>query len=203
MKHAIKTIFALAACSAALSACTTPAYVSPVEVTRFTGAAPAQLGQGTISVEAAPGRDSASIEFTVFRDQLERELSVIGYHVVASRGSQVAMLDIARTVAEGERRSPVSVGGGAGVGSYGSGVGLGVGIDLSGSPPDRIDTQVAVSIRRATGGANLWEGRARFTATDNSDYVDPALAADRAIAALFTDFPGQSGETIEITPEDQ
>lgn len=194
----MKRLIIIAACSAMLAACTTPSYVSPTQVTRFTGAAPADLGKGTISVEPASDMDGNSIEFALFGDELREELTALGYNVVQSGGEQIAVLDISQLVAEGERNRPVSVGGSAGVGSYGSGVGLGVGIDLSGPPPDRIDTQVAVYIRPADSGGNMWEGRARFTATANSEFADPALAADRVMEALFTDFPGPSGETIEV-----
>lgn len=198
----MKRLIILAACGAMLSACSTSAYVSPTQVTRFTGATPADLGQGTISIQSAADMPNAigsdSIEFALFRDELAEELTALGYRIVPNGGDQVAVIDISQYVAEGERRNPVSVGGGVGAGSYGSGVGLGVGLDLTGPPPDRIDTQVAVFIRPAEGGGNLWEGRARFTATVNSEFANPALAADRSMEALFTDFPGPSGETIEV-----
>ena len=95
-------------------------------------------------------------------------------------------------------RPPVTVGGGGSVGSYGSGVGLGVGLDLSGRPKDRIDTQLQVLIRPAVGGQALWEGRSSFTASVDSEYRESRAAATRLADALFTGFPGRSGETIEV-----
>ncbi|TIX51022.1 DUF4136 domain-containing protein [Alteraurantiacibacter aquimixticola] len=182
-----------------LAACATPAWVSPVEVTRFTGATPAELVQGTIAIQPATGLDPQSIEFGLYRTELAEELTALGYSVVDGASRQLAVLDITESVSQPDRRGgPVSVGGGASTGSYGSGVGLGVGIDLSGRPAEEIARTVAVYIRPAEGGGNLWEGRASFTATANSDYADPALAAARAIEALFTGFPGRSGETIEV-----
>ena len=59
MKHAL----AILATAALLGGCATPAWVSPVEVTRFTGEAPTYLGQGTIQIVAAPGLDAQSIEY--------------------------------------------------------------------------------------------------------------------------------------------
>ena len=53
-------------------------------------------------------------------------------------------------------------------------------------------------IRPSAGGDSLWEGRARFTATANSDYADQRAAAARLADALFSGFPGRSGETIEV-----
>ena len=81
----------------------------------------------------------------------------------------------------------------------GSGVGVGVGINLGGNrPSERIDTQLHVMIRPSAGGDALWEGRARFTATANSDYADRQAAAAKLADALFDGFPGRSGETIEV-----
>ena len=53
-------------------------------------------------------------------------------------------------------------------------------------------------IRPASATDALWEGRARFTATVNSDYADRQAAAAKLADALFSGFPGQSGETIEV-----
>lgn len=192
----------LLAATALLGACATPAYVSPVEVTRFTGAAPQQLGQGTISVAAAPGLDGDSLAFAAYADAVRSELEAIGYRVVASDGGQVAAIALTSTLADPEeRRSPVGVGVGGSTGSYGSGVGVGVGINLNslaGPPAERIERLLFVAIRPASGGANLWEGRANMTATSNSDFANEQAAAARMVEALFAGFPGVSGETIEV-----
>jgi hypothetical protein len=184
-----------------LGACAAPAYVSPVEVTRFAAPA-AQLGQGTISLRAAPGTDGDGLEFGIYRAAVANELERLGYHVVPDLGAQVATIAVHEAVSQPQRdRGPVSVGGNAGLGSYGSGVGLGVGINLNslaGPPADRIERELSVSIRSNDAPANLWEGRARFTATANSAFAEDAPAAGRAAAALFQGFPGTSGETIEV-----
>ncbi|MGB3166818.1 MAG: DUF4136 domain-containing protein [Alteraurantiacibacter sp.] len=193
----------------ALSACATPAFVSPVEVTRFVGAQPAYLGQGTIEIAAAPGMAEAgmgadSLRFSVYADAVRRELEQLGYRVVAQGGAQVAQVSVEEGVSvEGRRRgSGVGVGAGASTGGYRSGVGVGVGVDvgslLSGPPPERIDRTVSVAIRQDGAAQNLWEGRASMTATSNSDYADDDSAAARIADALFADFPGTSGETVEI-----
>lgn len=183
-----------------LSACAAPAYVSPVEVTRFAAPA-ARLGEGTISLRAAPGTDEG-LEFGIYRAAVANELERLGYRVVPDMGAQVATISLEEAVIQpGRERGPVSVGGSAGTGSWGSGVGLGVGINLnslSGPPADQIDRQLSVTIRSGNAPANLWEGRARFTATTNSAFADDAPAAARAAAALFQGFPGTSGETIEV-----
>lgn len=195
----MKPVLAILATAALLGGCTTPAYVSPVEVTRFTGEAPAYLGQGTIQIVAAPGLDPQSIEYGLYEDAVRRELEDLGYRVVMINGSQVAQVALDQYVVDaGPRRGPVGVGVGGSTGTYGSGLGVGIGINLGGQPAERIARELAVSIRAAGGTQNLWEGRASMTATGNSDYAADALAAPRMADALFADFPGESGETIEV-----
>lgn len=183
-----------------LTACAAPAYVSPVEVTRFSAPA-ATLGSGTITLRPAPGTDE-SLEWGIYRAAVATELERLGYRVVPDMGAQVALISVREAVLEaGRERGPVSVGGGGSVGSWGSGVGLGVGINLNslaGPPADRIERLLSVSIRSSDAPANLWEGRASFTASTDSDFAEDAPAAGRAAAALFRGFPGTSGETIEV-----
>lgn len=187
-----------ALCALALAACATQPFATPVEVTRFVTPSWAQLTPGTISIIPAPGFDPQSLEFARFRDLLARELEMEGYSVVESGSQFVATLALSQRRQEAARQGPVTVGGGASVGSYGSGVGLGVGIDLSGQRSDQVHTTLAVTIRPAAGGANLWEGRAVFAASTNHALADPAAAARHALEALFTGFPGNSGETVEV-----
>lgn len=193
-------LFVALGSAALLAACTTPAYVSPVEVTRFTAAEPQLLGSGTISLRAAPGEAPDSWDYAAYRTAVADELTQLGYTVTEGSGAQVAEIGVEQYVARAEGgRSPVNVGVGGSTGSYGSGVGVGVGINLGGNRPvDRIDTQLRVVIRPAGATDALWEGRARFTATVNSDYADRQAAAAKLADALFGGFPGQSGETIEV-----
>lgn len=188
---------------ALLAACATPAYVSPVEVTRFTGDSPADLGRGPIAVVPAPGVDAGSWEFAAFHGAVSDELAQLGYIVTGDMAQQVAEVSVQRFVAQANgRRSPVGVGVGGSTGGYGSGVGMGVGVDLGslfgGRPADRIDTELRVVIKPSGGVNALWEGRSRFTATSNSNYADQRAAAGKLADALFRGFPGRSGETIEV-----
>ena len=189
---------AIVCASTALAACAAPAYVSPVEVTRFVGNAPQQLGSGTISLALAPGAEQ-SPNRAVYRQAVEEELGALGYTVLPGGGMQVATLSLEQYVVDPDaERRPVSVGGGAGVGSYGSGVGLGIGLDLTPRAAEQLDTLLSVAIRPAAGGANLWEGRAQMIASANSDYADQTAAAARLADALFAQFPGTSGETTTV-----
>jgi len=186
------------AAAALLGGCATT-YVSPVEVTRFVGEEPSLLGTGPIAVRAGPGVDAQSLEYGVFQTAVAEELEEIGYIVAGGDAVQVAEITVERFVTQrGGGRSPVNVGVGGSTGSYGSGLGVGLGLDLSGPPPEEVDTQLRVVIRPTAGGTALWEGRARFTATANSELADARAAATRVADALFAGFPGQSGETIQV-----
>ncbi len=195
--HRLLRLTAIA--SAVLLAGCVSTYVSPVEVTRFTGDQPQALGSGPIAVRAAPGTPADSLELGLFREAVARELEEQGYAIVDGEAPQVAEVSIGLVVDQpGRRNSPVSVGGGVAGGSYGSSAGVGVGIDLSPRPSERLHRELRVMIKPARGGTALWEGRARFTATANSEFAEARAAAARLADALFGGFPGQSGETIEV-----
>lgn len=182
-----------------LSACATAP--GPVEVTRFV--APdrmAALGQGTIFVESTPGQDADSLALVPYKSAIAAQLQSLGYSETA-RGdaTQIASVSVERYVlSAGGRRSPVSVGVGGRTGSYGSGVGLGVGINLGGGERDQVGTELAVTIRDATSGDALWEGRAEFRVDDNSPLAQSEANAQTLAAALFSEFPGNNGETVEV-----
>jgi hypothetical protein len=192
-------LFAALAPAALLAGCATPAYVSPVEVTRFT-APEATLGSGTIALRPGPGDPADSWDYSTYQSAVAAELSRLGYTVTGEGARQEAVITVRRNVLRaGGERSPVNVGVGGSTGSYGSGVGLGVGFNLGGGrPTERIDTELRVSIVPAGGTDALWEGRARFTASANSDYGTRQAAAAKLASALFAGFPGRSGETIEV-----
>ena len=191
-------VAALAAGLILLSGCVTP--VGPVQVTRFHTGEAGLLGKGGISVEPAPASDANSLEWQTYRGAVMHELQHIGYsEAPAGSGGQVALMRITRTSQQLDGgSSPVSVGVGGSTGSYGSGVGVGVGINLSPRPKALVDTELAVSIRERASGKVLWEGRAQFTVGSGSPLATTALAAPKMSQALFFDFPGNSGETIEV-----
>jgi hypothetical protein len=183
----------------ALSGCMAP--IGPVEVTRFhRPEAAGVLGRGTVSVEAAPGMDGASLEIQSYQRAVARELVRIGYQeVAAGSGAQVALVRVNRAAFQpGRDGGPVSVGVGGSTGSYGSGVGLGIGIDLSGPPPEQVTTELGVMIQERAGGRTLWEGRANFTVRGDSPLAQTQLGAAKMAEAMFLAFPGNDGETVEI-----
>jgi len=190
---------AAAACAlAALTGCVAP--VGPVQVTRFHLPDTAMLARGPIAVEPAPGQDAASLEYRSYAAAVGRQLTLLGYsEQPVGTAPQIAQVQLDRSVYRpGRDGSPVSVGVGGSAGSYGSGVGVGIGIDLSGPPAEQVDTQLSVMIKERVSGKSLWEGRARFTVSGKSPLANSQLGAAKLAEALFKDFPGRSGETIQV-----
>ena len=183
----------------ALASCVAP--VGPVEVTRFHVPELASLGRGAIAVEPAAGQDGASLEFSSYAGAVSRQLSLLGYSETAGASSspQVALLRIDRRSWRPDRaRGPVSVGIGGSTGSYGSGVGVGIGLDLSGPPPEQVETLLGVTIKDRASGKALWEGKASFAVRATSPLATTQLGAAKLAEALFKGFPGSSGETIQV-----
>lgn len=190
-------LFALTA-PLALAACATQQ--GPIEVTRFVDpAGSARLGQGTVFVESAPGSPDG-LEAAPYKAAVAAELTRLGYRETSrADASQIAQVRLERFAETAERRrSPVSVGVGGSTGTYGSGVGVGVGINLGGGPKPTSGTQLGVTLRDASGGPNLWEGRADIATTASSPLADRTRNAQALAAALFRDFPGRSGETVQV-----
>lgn len=182
---------------ALLGGCMAP--IGPVEVTRFHVPELAPQARGSIAVEAAPGMDGASLELQAYQGAVAQELRRIGFAVQDKGGDQVAEVRLSRQTYRPDRaRNPVSVGIGGSTGSYGSGLGVGIGLDLSGPPPEVVETQLAVAIRDRKSGKVVWEGRAQFTVRATAPQAQTALGAPKMAAALFQGFPGNSGETILV-----
>ena len=165
---------------------TTP---GPVEVTRFaTGAVVARA-----AVVAAPG-SAPTLEQKSYEDAVGRALARLGFagdgparytfSVDVSRDSRAAL----------RRRSPVTIGIGGGTGGYGSGVGLGASFGLGGNRArDTVVTRLSVQLRERATSRVVWEGRAQGETTENG-----GASIDHLAAALFRDFPGESGRTISV-----
>ena len=196
---ATRAVAAVLLATAALGGCVAP--VGPVEVTRFHDATLLdRVGRGTLAVEPAAGMDPASLELRSYQSAVARRLVTLGYREApVGSGGQVALVRLQRTAFRpGRDGSPVSVGVGGGGGSYGSGVGMGIGIDLSGASAEQVTTELGVQIRDRASGKTVWEGRARFTVRASSPLADTQLGAAKLAEALFANFPGNSGETIQV-----
>lgn len=186
---------------AALMATPVMAKPAPIEVTRFhTAQTLPRLKGAAVIVEAAPGSDRSSLEDQVWLAAVQKELFASGFgSATPGAADAVAEVRVDREVLKRERqRGPVSVGVGGSTGSYGGGVGLGVGINLGGGPKDYVLTRLSVRIRDRRTGEALWEGRAENREKAKAKEADPALAAPRLAHALFSGFPGTSGDTITV-----
>ena len=182
-----------------LAGCVAP--TGPVEVTRFHTPDVSALGRGTIAIEPAPGQDGSSLEWRTYQAAVERQLGLLGYVPVppGMTAGQIAQVRLAREQFRPDRAgAPVSVGVGGSTGTYGSGLGVGIGINLSPRPAEQVRTELGVIIGNRASGAALWEGRASFAVRSGSPLAGTALGAAKMAQALFKDFPGQSGETIEV-----
>lgn len=198
MKAQFTAIVGLSA-ALALSACTTPP--GPVEVTRFVAPeTTARLGHGTVFIETMPGDQTGVLEIAPYKAAVAAELARLGF-VESDRATaqQLVQVGLQRAViAAGDRRSPVSVGVGGSTGGYRSGVGLGIGFNLGGGPKQRLGTELAVRIADKASGESLWEGRADFRPPENSPLARGNANAQTVASALFRDFPGNNGETVEV-----
>lgn len=202
MRRLAFALVASPALALAVSGCATPP-TGPVQVTRFVSQpAIERLGSGTIFVETAPGDTNEDAALLPYKAAVARELAALGYRETSrEEAGQVAQVRLVRSLiaAPASSRGPVSVGIGGSTGSYGSGVGLGIGINLGGKKPrDQLTTRLEVRINDAATGQSLWEGRALFDVASTALLADSAQNAAVMADALFEEFPGNDGETVEV-----
>ena len=201
MKRFAACLGALTGC-VLLSACMTEVGPTPPSVTRFHLGQP--IAHAVIAVESSDPADANSLEFDAVADAVGRELTRLGWTVQKgnARSEQVAIVSVTQSDRIAPRRSGFSVGLGGGTGSYGrhGAVGVGGGVEIPvGRRADRlVATQLSVRIQRRSDATVAWEGRAEFEARAGTPDAARAAAASRLAAALFRDFPGESGRTIRV-----
>jgi hypothetical protein len=181
----------------ALGACSST--IPPVEVTRFHLSEPFE--KGSVTIVPAPGGTGDSLEFRTYAAALARSMAPLGFTGPDGQGRPlIAELDFSRgSRTEMAKRSPVSIGVGGGSFGRGGGIGIGTSFGLGGNGSGEvIMSRMAVRIKQKGDGKTLWEGRAETSAAARSAGAQPGLAADKLAAALFRDFPGQSGQTITV-----
>lgn len=182
----LATLVALSGCAAS---------IPPVEVTRFHLSGP--IAPGTIALDSG----IMSLEASTYRSAVTRELARIGFAEADSQASRyVASVGVESESREAApRRSPVTIGVGGGTGGYGGGVGLGASFGIGGNKSrEVVFRRLSVQLRDRTTKSVVWEGRAETQAPSNAPAAQPGLAADKLAAALFRDFPGESGRTISV-----
>lgn len=204
---ALATALAVAG-SLSLSACMAP--IPPVSVTRFHRIdAAVAMPPGIYAIETTPGDGSAGLPpgGAYFSAAVARQMDLLGHRPMAATAGVVpdyrVVILVDRAVREGRGGgSGVNVGVGGATGSYGSGVGVGVGLDLTrlfgSGDGSMVATRMTVRIFAAGQNVALWEGRAETVAPASAPAAEPGLAADKLARAMFSGFPGNSGETISV-----
>jgi hypothetical protein len=195
---------AVIALAAGLSACASGPLVLPVQATRYHYDPVVERGTVAVLPGGGPGATADSPEFQVYADAVRTALTRAGYSVVpeGSRPQNIATVDYRRGLRPlPPRRSPVQIGlgGGGYSGGWrgGSGVGGGVSFPLGGGGArDGIVTDMKVTIRR--GPNAVWEGSAQSVTDASAPGADAGSIAARLADAMFRDFPGESGRTIQV-----
>jgi hypothetical protein len=168
----------------ALAACATP---FNADVQRFQSALPAPQGQ-TFTVVADDPALAGGLEFSQYAHQVADQMAHLGYTPVNSVDQADLLVRFDYGVDKGRQR----------VRQTGfSDPFFDNGLDVYTVYTSGIDLKID---RRAT-GERLFEGKAEAVSTSNRlQYLVPNL-----VQAMFTDFPGRSGETIRISiaPEDK
>ena len=225
---ALKKIARIAAPLAllAVTACATP---FRADVARFQ-AMPAPSGQ-SFYIEPAQGVDNG-LEFATYANLVAAELAGYGYARAATAQDATLVVDMSYDVDNGRERI-VSTPGFGGYGGFGRGYG-GFGYSRFGFGPyyspfgwrsgysygwydpffdsgfgysdirsyTLYTSELNLDIHRTADGEPVFDGRARARSrTDNLTDLVPNL-----VEAMFTGFPGNSGEDVRITvmpPEEQ
>ena len=185
---------------AALALAGCAAQAPETRVTRFHLGQP--IARGEIVVEPRDPAMAKALEFQTYASAVAEELARVGFRLAPglAKSELVAVVDVARgTRAMLEESSPFSIG--LGGGTFGRHVGVGGGVSFpigKGKTRELIGTELRVQIKRRSDGTVIWEGRAMNEARSDTPYAEPAAAIRRLAAALFQDFPGESGRTITV-----
>lgn len=214
----IKSFFRLslpAAAALGLAACAPTPFAA--DVSRFAVPLPAPAGQ-TFAVVAEDPRLAGGLEFATYANEVAAELAKLGYTRAASPESADMLVRFDYRVDTGRERVRTDFGGGAigiglgagrwgpwgpwsGWGPYGA-WGYGFNDPFFGGPEVRSYTiytsGIDVKIDRRVDGQRLFEGKAEAVSRSNR----LPLLVPNLVDALFTDFPGRSGETVRITIRD-
>ena len=207
-----KSLIAVAAALLTLAGCAAP---FQAKVSRFQ-ALPVPNGQ-TFVVQASDPRLQGGIEFSQYAQLVAGQLSRQGYTPAGnpSRADLVVRMDYRVDNGRERLQSFPSNYGGFGYGGFGGGFGgyggFGYRPYISGFYDPFLfggyggfndvrsytvyTSELSLQIDRADNGQRVFEGTARAMSSDN---VLPHLVPN-LVEAMFTGFPGNSGETVKIT----
>lgn len=196
-----------------LSACATP---FKADVSRFAVPLPAPQGQ-TFAVVAEDPKLAGGLEFALYADAVAKEMEELGYARAASPEAANLLVRFDYGVDNGRERIRTDPGVGLGFGDpyfgrfgrFGGFGGFNRGYAfgfydpfLGGGPEVRSYTvytsDIELKIDSTADGKRLFEGKAEAVSRSNRL---PNLVPN-LVDAIFTDFPGGSGETVRITIKD-
>ena len=196
-----------AALALGLSACATP---FKADVSRFTTPLPAPQGQ-TFAVVPEDPKLAGGLEFATYANSVAAEMTELGYARAASPETADLLVRFDYRVDGGRERVRTDLNGGAfgpawgPWGGWGGGFGawgFGFNDPFFGGPNVRSYTiytsGIELKIDRRVDGQRLFEGRAEAVSRSNRL---PRLVPN-LVDAMFTGFPGNSGETLRITIRD-
>ena len=215
MKAAMSSIkslrrFALPlALAAGLAACTSPSFKA--DVSRFAVPLPAPQGQ-TFAVVPEDPKLAGGLEFATYANSVAEEMTQLGYTRAASPEAADMLVRFDYRVDNGRERVRTDLNGAGFAGNpwgpwggWGGGFGrwgYGFNDPFFGGPNVRSFTvytsAIDLKIDRRVDGQRLFEGKAEAVSRSNRL---PALVPN-LVDAIFTDFPGNSGETVRITIRD-
>lgn len=194
------------ALAAGLGACTSPSFKA--DVSRFAVPLPAPQGQ-TFAVVAEDPKLAGGLEFATYANAVAEEMTQLGYARAASPETADMLVRFDYRVDGGRERVRTDLNGvgfagnpwgpwGGWGGGYGR-WGYGFNDPFFGGPNVRSYTvytsAIDLKIDRAADGQRLFEGKAEAVSRSNRL---PTLVPN-LVDAIFTDFPGSSGETLRIT----
>jgi len=205
----LSSLLFVSAAALGLAACATP---FKADVSRFAAQLPAPQGM-TFAVVPEDPKLAGGLEFALYAKEVAAELSEVGYTAAASPESADLLVRFDYGVDNGRERVRTTGAGFAGAGAFGPWGGFGgFGFRRNfafgfydpflAGPNVRSYTvytgDVDVKIDNAQTGERLFEGRAESVSRSNRlQAIVPNL-----VDALFTGFPGNSGETLRITIKD-
>jgi len=194
------------ALAAGLAACTSPSFKA--DVSRFAVPLPAPQGQ-TFAVVPEDPKLAGGLEFATYANAVAAEMTQLGYARASSPEAADMLVRFDYRVDNGREKVRTDLNGvgyagnpwgpwGGWGGGYGR-WGYGFNDPFFGGPNVRSYTvytsAIDVKIDRAADGQRLFEGKAEAVSRSNRL---PALVPN-LVDAIFTDFPGSSGETVRIT----
>lgn len=141
-----------------------------------------EFARGQVAVEPRFQTQAAGgVYLPAFATIVANELKTLGFTPAASPASSefVATVDVATgTVTALTARSPGSP------------------VAAAPANPAAVATQLAVQLKRRSDGSIVWEGRSQAAARAGA--IASASTVQRLARAMFRDFPGETGRTINV-----